>query len=199
MIQTSPIFKGFRGSVNRHLLFRQCGGKTVVSRFPNRNRVIYSEQQRQAQKRFSEAVEFARVVIKEPGLKDIYSVRASLLGFRSAWNLAIAEFMSDKPLEIKRKKIRFDKSILIRSLRWNIPVKLYKFAEQPEQGVLKVPKRIRSKPAHDPGQPDYGTAIFNRKVRYKVNPMFYLEGISKTPTLPQREQSVSQRSCLVLK
>ncbi|MEJ7694066.1 hypothetical protein [Daejeonella sp.] len=152
-IQTSPIFAGFRGSVNRHLLFRQCGGKTVFGQFPDRSRVIYSELQKQAQKRFSEAVDFARVVIKEPGLRDIYSIKASLLGFRSAWNLAIAEFMSDKPLQVKRKKIRFDKSVLIRSIGWNIPVKLYKFAEEPVRDVLKVPQRLRSRPAGNPVHP----------------------------------------------
>jgi len=146
-IQTSPIFTGFRGSVNRNLLFRQCGGKTVLSHFPDRSKVVYSELQKQAQKRFSAAVDFARVVIREPGLRDVYSLRASLLGFRSAWNLAIAEFMSDKSLEVKPKKIRFDKSTLVRSLGWNIPVKLYKFAEESVREVLKVPQRIRSKPA----------------------------------------------------
>lgn len=117
--------------------------------------MIYSERQRQAQKRFSEAVDFARVVIKEPGLKDIYCVRASLLGFRSAWNLAIAEFMSDKPLEIKKKKIRFDRSILTRSLGWKVPVNLYRIEEEEVQPVIKVPlgmrvkvgKRWRVKPA----------------------------------------------------
>ena len=117
----------------------------MVSQFPDRSKVVYSELQKQSQKRFSEAVDFARVVIKEPGLKDIYCLKASLLGFHSAWNLAIAEFMSDKPLEVKKKKIRFDKSILIRSLGWNVPVKLYKFAEEPTQGVLKVPERLSSR------------------------------------------------------
>ncbi len=68
-----------------------------------------------------------------------------LLGFRSAWNLAIAEFMSDKPLEVKQKKIRFDKSIVVRSLGWDVKVKLYKFVEEPTQGVLKVPQRLSSR------------------------------------------------------
>lgn len=121
----------------------------MISRFPNRSKVIYSEQQKQSQKRFSDAIDFARVVIKEPGLKNMYSIKATLLGFRSAWNLAIAEFMSDKPLEIKKKKIRFDKSILKRSLGWNIPVKLYKFADEPQLGVFKVARRLRSKYRRD--------------------------------------------------
>ncbi len=60
-IQTSPVFEGFRGSIDRQLLFRQLGGKTVVSQFPDRSKVVYSELQKQAQKRFSEAVDFARV------------------------------------------------------------------------------------------------------------------------------------------
>jgi hypothetical protein len=143
-IHTSPLFKDFRGSVNRQLLFRQVGGKTVVSRFPDRSRVIYSEQQRQAQKRFSDAVSFARVVIKEPGLRDIYTIKASLLGFRSAWNAAIAEFMSDKPLEVKRKKIRFKKSDL--NMAWNVRLNLFKYAEEQSKDILIPPKRIRSKP-----------------------------------------------------
>ncbi len=176
-IQTSPLFTGFRGSVNRRLLFRQCGGKTVLSRFPDRSRVIYSERQKQSQKRFSDAVDFAGVVIKEAGLKDIYSIKASLLGFRSAWNLAIAEFMSDRPLNVKKKKIRFDKLILVRSLRWNIPVKLYRFDEEPVQGVLNVPKRLKSgskpKPLHratspvPAGKPDENSYrnILNAKLK----------------------------------
>lgn len=152
-IQTSALFAGFRGSVNRQLLFRQCGGKTVVSSFPDRGKVIYSERQRQAQKRFSEAVDFARVVIKEPGLKDIYGIRASLLGFRSAWNLAIAEFMSDQPLGVKKKKIRFDRSVLNDSLGWKVPAKLYKFDEEAVPVVLKVPPRIKIKGLMDLGTP----------------------------------------------
>lgn len=121
----------------------------MFSKFPDRSKVIYSELQKKAQKRFSEAVDFARVVINEPGLRDIYSIKASLLGFRSAWNVAIAEFMSDEPLEVKTKKIRFDKSILIRSLGWKIKMNLYKYAGESAQVVLKVPKRQRLKPARD--------------------------------------------------
>jgi len=143
-IQTSPVFAGFRGSVNKQFLFRQRGGKTVVSKFPDRSKVVYSDQQKGAQKRFSDAVDFARVVIKEPGLKEMYSIKASLLGFRSAWNLAIAEFMSDKPLVVKEKKIRFDKAWINNEMGWNVKAKLYKFSENVAQPILKVPLHIHS-------------------------------------------------------
>ena len=142
-IQTSAIFAGFRGSVDRQLLFRQCGGKTVVSKFPDRSKVIYSEQQRKAQKRFSDALSFARVVIREPGLRDSYCIRASELGYRSAWNLAIAEYMSDQPLIVKRKKIKFDKSFLRKEMGWNIKTNLYKIADDAEEGVFVLHERSR--------------------------------------------------------
>ena len=142
-IQTSAVFAGFRGSIDRQLLFRQCGGKTVVSKFPDRSKVIYSEQQRKAQKRFSDALSFARVVIQEAGLKQTYQIKASLLGYRSVWNLAIAEYMSDQPLAVKKKKIKFDKSIFRKEMGWNIKTNLYKIAEEAEDSVLMFPEQSR--------------------------------------------------------
>jgi len=142
-IQTSAVFAGFRGNIDRQLLYRQCAGKTVVSKFPDRSKVIYSEQQRRAQKRFSDALSFARIVIQEPGLLNTYRMKASLLGYRSAWNLAIAEYMSDQPLAVKRKKIRFDKSILRKEMGWNIKTNLYKIAEDADEAVLIVPERLK--------------------------------------------------------
>ncbi len=152
-IQTSPLFKGFSGSVNRRLLYRQCNGITVLSRFPDRSKVVYSERQQQAQKRFSDAVDFARIVIRYAGLKEKYAIKASLLGFRSAWNVAIAEFMSDQPLAVKRKRIKFDKSLIRRSLTRKMRIKLYKFAEEPEKSVLKVPKHVKSVRGRAPALP----------------------------------------------
>ena len=117
-IQTSALFKGFSGSVNRQLLFRQCAGKTVVSWFPDRSTVIYSERQKREQRRFADAVSFARAVIADEALKQVYSIKAALLGFRSAWNVAIAEYMSDQPLNVKKKKIPFDTKALQCLLVW---------------------------------------------------------------------------------
>lgn len=145
-IQTSAIFTGFRGNVNRQLLFRQCAGKTVVSKFPDRSRVIYSEQQKRAQKRFADALSFARIVIQEPGLRESYCIKASLLGYRSAWNLAIAEYMSDLPLIVKRKKVKFDTSVLRQQMDPNLKTNLYTFAEEAKVTALKVTTRLKLRP-----------------------------------------------------
>ena len=77
-IHTSAIFKGFSGNIDRQLLFRQSGGKTIVSKFPDRSRVIYSERQKREQRRFADAVSFARVVIADKGLKPVYSLKAAV-------------------------------------------------------------------------------------------------------------------------
>lgn len=141
-IHTSAIFKGFSGNVNRQLLFRQCGGQTIVSKFPDRSRVIYSERQKREQRRFADAVSFARVVIADKGLKQVYSVKAAVLGFRSAWNVAIAEFMSDQPLQLKKKKIPFDQSQLNFPEDSKIKVKLFRTIEAP--APVDIPHRKRS-------------------------------------------------------
>ncbi|MGV3684949.1 MAG: hypothetical protein ACO1NS_04925 [Daejeonella sp.] len=168
-IQTSALFKGFSGSVNRRLLYRQCNGITVLSRFPDRSKVVYSVQQKQAQKRFSEAVEFARVIIREPGLKEIYTVKASLLGFRSAWNVAIAEFMSEEPLGVKRKRIKFDKSLIRRSRTRKMRIRLYRFANETEQSVLKVPKHLKPIRGRDPSLAALKPVIGRRVNSYELN------------------------------
>ncbi len=142
-IQTSTLFRGFSGSINRQLLFRQFAGKTVVSKFPDRSTVVYSERQKREQKNFSDAVSFARVVIADEALKQVYSIKAALLGFRSAWNVAIAEYMSDKPLSVKKKKISFDKSLIRSSLGKDIHIKLFKTAEVEDQVLIKVLQRKR--------------------------------------------------------
>ncbi|MDP3468549.1 MAG: hypothetical protein Q8S11_09470 [Daejeonella sp.] len=140
-IQTSILFKGFSGSINRQLLFRQCAGKTVVSRFPDRSSVIYSEKQKQERRRFADAVSFARVVISDRGLKQVYSIKAALLGFRSVWNVAIAEHMSDQPLKVKKKKMPFDKSQIELQAGRKIQIKLFRTIEGEPPVLVKLSLR----------------------------------------------------------
>jgi len=140
-IHTSALFQGFSGSINRQLLFRQCGGKTIVSKFPDRSTVIYSEKQKQEQRRFADAVSFARVVIADQGLKQAYSIKAAVLGFRSAWNVAIAEYMSDQPLKVKKKKVPFDKSQINYPADSKLQIKLFKTIEEEPPVLVKVSRR----------------------------------------------------------
>ncbi len=142
-IHNSVLFQGFSGSINRQLLFRQCGGKTVVSQFPDRSAVIYSEKQKRERRRFADAVSFARVVIADRGLKQIYSIKAAVLGFRSAWNAAIAEYMSDQQLKVRKKKIRFDRSQINYPADRKLGMKLFKMVEAEPPVLVKLSHRKR--------------------------------------------------------
>jgi len=124
--QLSPIFQGFSGSVNNLLVFKQVCGKTIVTVFPDRSKIIFSERQKQAQKRFSDAVYFARTIIGNANLKKIYALKASLHNFRSAWNAAIAEYMGDATLSLKPLKERFNQRIITNPMKKGIKVKLFK-------------------------------------------------------------------------
>lgn len=159
-VHTSPVFEGFSGNINRQLVLKQRLGKTIVTKFPDRSRVVYSENQKQEQRRFADAVSFARIVIADKVLFEQYSIKASLLGFRSAWNAAIAEYMSTEPLHPKPKKIRFEKSIITGPMGGKITVNLFKLV-YPD--TKKLFKRIKEKP---------------RKFRSdkKVSPLLLYEG-----------------------
>lgn len=144
-IHTSALFKGFSGNIDRQLLFRQSGGKTIVSKFPDRSAVIYSEKQKQERRRFADAVSFARVVVADQGLKEVYSIKAHVLGFRSAWNVAIAEYMSDQPLQVKKKKISFDKSQIELQLGRKVRIKLFKTIGEQVPVLVKLARRYNRK------------------------------------------------------
>ena len=116
-IQTSALFKGFSGNIDRQLLFWQCGGKTIVSKFPDRSAVIYSEKQKQERIRFADAVSFARV--------------------------AIAECMSDQPLQVKKKKSPFYRSQINYPADSEIKIKLFKTVEEQPRVLVKIPIRSR--------------------------------------------------------
>lgn len=126
-IQSNPIFAGYRGTINGQLLLRQCGGKTVVSSLPDPKKAIFTPAQLSEQQRFRQAVSFARVVVSLPLLKARYAEKASKLGFRTAWNVAIAEYMSKTELQQKPKKIWFDSKIITDSLGYKVKVKLYTY------------------------------------------------------------------------
>ena len=133
--QTNPIFRGFSGSVNRRIMFRQYAGKTVICKFPDRSRVVYSTKQKEEQNRFKDAVAFAKIVISHQVLKDSYSMKASELGFRSAWNMAIADFMSRGELTRKPRKIRFDKSLIRGRIGKRSHIRLFKRVDEPVPAI----------------------------------------------------------------
>ena len=130
----STIFAGLKKILN--LIKTLCKWLSSYHRFLKAlaavlitSAVIYSENQKREQRRFADAVSFARIVISDKVLFAKYSVQAALLGFRSAWNVAIAEYMSTGPLSAKPKKIRFKKSLITDKMGKYIHINLSKRIE----------------------------------------------------------------------
>lgn len=60
------VMYGLSGKVNGQLLFKQYSYGTVVSKIPDRSKVILSEKQQASNMVFRKAVRYAKQVLKDP-------------------------------------------------------------------------------------------------------------------------------------
>ena len=81
--------KEFSGNVEKRVVIRQRLGKTIISVFPDMSNVKYNESQQIEQKRFADAVAYAKEIIQDPDKKALYKSR--LPKGKKVFNAAIAE------------------------------------------------------------------------------------------------------------
>ncbi|HEX3009711.1 MAG TPA: hypothetical protein VHO90_19050 [Bacteroidales bacterium] len=89
-IRKNIITQGTSGSIDRKIVFKQYGDRIIMSAFPDRSKVRLSDKQKKENKRFSQAVAYARSQIADPVSKAEYKSRAT--GLQSAYNVAITDF-----------------------------------------------------------------------------------------------------------
>ncbi|WP_207422989.1 hypothetical protein [Desertivirga brevis] len=80
-----------RGHVEGIVVIKHWRGRTVITTFPDMSRVVYSEKQKAEQKRFAEAVAYAKSIIRDPQRKAAY--QAKLPRGKKVFNAAIADYM----------------------------------------------------------------------------------------------------------
>ncbi len=90
----NAVTQGLSGKVNGQLLYKQYNYGTVVTKIPDRSRVVLSQNQKSCNSKFRQAVEFARTVISDPIRKAEYESRNS--DGKSVYHTAIIEFLSKK-------------------------------------------------------------------------------------------------------
>lgn len=94
-IVTEPALEGLSGMVGKALVFRMLNGKTIVQSAPVR-KAPFNEKQQLYQRRFSEAMAYARNLFTNPQVKAEYDKRARLKGGNcNAYNVAVAEYFSE--------------------------------------------------------------------------------------------------------
>ena len=60
------ILEKHSGAIGKQLVYRQFNGKTVVSKYPDRSKVIYTPEQLQYRKIFAIASKYASDIVKDP-------------------------------------------------------------------------------------------------------------------------------------
>lgn len=81
---------GLTGNVYGQLIFKQYSYGTVVSKVPNRSKVVPSKKQKASTDRFRKAVAYAKQVLKDPVKYAEYA--ASLPQGKTVYTQAIAEY-----------------------------------------------------------------------------------------------------------
>ncbi len=95
IVKKGSMLEGLRGRVG-DLIFREVGGRTVVSRRPTQRREeVRSPQRQRALTRFQQAVHFAR----EARHRQSYRSLSRVLRARSPYHVALQDFLSDPVIE----------------------------------------------------------------------------------------------------
>jgi hypothetical protein len=90
------VTHGLSGKVGDLLLFRQVGGKTVVSKMPQPSKTE-SEKQKAQRKRFQRAIFYAKQTLADPDTKEIYE--AGTKKGRRPFRVAVADFLNAPNIE----------------------------------------------------------------------------------------------------
>ncbi len=90
----NAVTQGLSGKINGQLLFKQYSYGTVVTKIPDRSRVILSEKQKSCNSTFRQAVAYARTVLNDPLKKAEYEL--GLTDGKTVYHTAIAEFLATK-------------------------------------------------------------------------------------------------------
>jgi hypothetical protein len=87
----TPLPEYVRGNVEGIVVIKHWRGRTVITTFPDMSRVVYSQKQKAEQKRFAEAVAYAKSIIRDRQKKAAY--QAKLPRGKKVFNAAIADYM----------------------------------------------------------------------------------------------------------
>lgn len=116
-VRRNIIIKGVSGNIERKVVLKQYGDATVVSSFPDMSNVTLTEKQKKENRRFSEAMAYAKSQMADPLCKAEY--RARTKGMQRAHNVAIADFYHSpeiRNIDIKTFRGREGDSVIIQAV-----------------------------------------------------------------------------------
>lgn len=97
-VKNNIITHGMSGNIGGQVVFKQYGNRTIVSKMPDMSKVVKSEKQKAENRKFSDAIIYARGEMANPHSKAEYKAKAK--GMQKPHNVAIADFYN--PPEIRK-------------------------------------------------------------------------------------------------
>ncbi len=96
-VKSNSLLKGLSGKFG-DIVFRQVNGKTIMC-LPPRKRTTLTANQQKHQERFKSATLYARRMMIDPALKDLYEKLAKNMKCPSAYAAAVADFMTKPKID----------------------------------------------------------------------------------------------------
>lgn len=93
-VKLNVLVNGISGK-SGNMIFKQYAYGTVISKRPDRSNVTLSKKQKQANKRFREAVKFARSVAADPELQKPYASKVKKTR-KSFYHVALSDYLKRK-------------------------------------------------------------------------------------------------------
>ena len=95
-VKENYIVKGTSGRIGNLVVIKIINGKTFITKYPDRSKVIYTKEQIKFRKIFALAAKFASEIVSDPVKKSTYPRQ----GRKSIYHCALSDYMT----EYKRKK-----------------------------------------------------------------------------------------------
>jgi hypothetical protein len=92
-VKNNMIMQGISGQINKQIVYKVYGDKTILTHFPNMSNVKFNEKQKAEQSLFAEAVYFAKSIINDPEKKEAF--KATIEPGRNVFNAAISAFLKE--------------------------------------------------------------------------------------------------------
>jgi hypothetical protein len=95
-IKDNYVVKGISGRVGDLAVYKIINGKTFMTKYPDRSKVVYTKEQIEFREIFAKAAKFASEIVSDPVKKSTYPTQ----GRKSIYHCALSDYMT----EYKRKK-----------------------------------------------------------------------------------------------
>jgi len=93
-ISNNPIMHGVTGSINKQIVFRRYGNKTVVSAYPDMSRRKLSPKQKRMNELMKEANESAKAIMEDEQKRNAARLRLDVPG-NKLYTALIKEFFAN--------------------------------------------------------------------------------------------------------